>query len=141
MLKRYFELHQKKSVLLKARQDLEGILVREEEAEAALRLERDAFNKVRECLINDLNWVQIVLEKAEACEQEAVADCQHALKVFKFKKYKERYEDVKCGVSLRYSLDIGYFLKGEGQDPPESSATPAAKVETSLNTLLAMQCL
>ena len=40
MLKRDFELH-KKSILLKARQNLEGMLVREEEAEAALRLERD----------------------------------------------------------------------------------------------------
>ena len=49
---------------------------------------------------------------AEACEQKAVAECQHALKVFKFKKYKEGYEVGKRGVSMKYSLDIGSFLMG-----------------------------
>ena len=73
---------------------------------------------MRECLINDLNWMQIVLKKAEACEQEAVADCQHELKVFKFKKYKKGYEDGKHGVSPRYSLDVESFLRGEGRNPP-----------------------
>jgi len=38
----------------------------------------------------------------------------HALKVLKFMKYKEGYDDWKRGVSLRYSLDIGSFLRGEG---------------------------
>ena len=37
----------------------------------------------------NLNQVQIALKEAEVREQGAVADCQHALKVFKFKKYKE----------------------------------------------------
>jgi len=41
-----------------------------------------------ECLTNDLNRVQIALKEAEGRKQEAIADCQHALKVFKFKKYK-----------------------------------------------------
>ena len=77
------------------------------DAEAVLRLEQDAFKEVRECLNDDLNRVQIALEKAEAREQEAVADC---LKVFKFKN-KEGYEDGKRGVSLRYSLEIGSFLR------------------------------
>ena len=57
------------------------------------------------------------------------------LKVFKFKKYKEGYEGEKRGISPRYSLDIGSFLKGEGQDSPESSAAHAAEVETSMNAL------
>jgi len=38
------------------------------------------------------------------------------------KKYKEGYEEGKRGVSPKYSLEIGSFLKSEGQDLPESSA-------------------
>ena len=53
--------------------------------------------------------------------------------MFKFKKYREGYEDGKHGVSLKYSLDIGSFLRGEGQDPSEGSATYAAGVEASQN--------
>ena len=56
------------------------------------------------------------------------------LKVFKFKKYKERYEDEKRGASPRDSLEIGSFLRSEDQDPPKSSASSAIMVETSLNT-------
>jgi len=52
---------------------------------------------VRECLTNDLNRVLIALEEAEAREQEAIADCRHTLNVFKFKKYREGYEDRKRG--------------------------------------------
>ena len=52
--------------------------------------------------------------------------------MFKFRKFKEGYEDEKCEVSPRYSLDIGSFLMGEGQSPPESSAAPSAEVETPL---------
>jgi len=88
-----------------------------------------------ECLNDDLGRAQIALDEAEAREQEAVVECQRALKVFKFKKYKEGYEDGKCEVSPKYSLDIGFFLRGEGQDPPESSATHAARVEASHNPL------
>ena len=54
-----------------------------------MRSEQDAFEEVREFLTDDLNRVQIALEKVEAHEQEVVADCQHVLEVFKFKKYKE----------------------------------------------------
>jgi len=56
---------------------------------------------VRECLNNELNQVQIALEEAEAREHEAVADCQYALKMFKFKRYKVEYADGKRGVSPR----------------------------------------
>ena len=73
------------------------------------------------------------------CEQEAVADCQCVLKVFKFRKYKEGYIDEKHGASLKYSLDIGSFFKGEGQDPPEGGMTHTAMVEASLKALLGMQ--
>jgi len=104
-----------------------------EEAEAALRSERDVFEEVRECLTDYLNWVQIALEEAKVRKQEAVTDCQHVLKVFKFKKYIEGYEDGKCGASLRCSLDIGSFLRGEGWDPLESNVAHAGEVETSLH--------
>jgi len=53
--------------------------------------------------------------------------------VLQFKKSKAGYEDGKRGASLRYSLDIESFLRGEGRGPPESSAAHAAQVETSLN--------
>jgi len=55
------------------------------------------------------------------------------LKVFKFKKYKEGYEDGKYGESPRYLLDIGSFLRGEGRGPPENSAAHAVEMETFLN--------
>ena len=54
MLKRDSELQQKEFALLKARQDLEEMWLR---AEAALRLERDAFEEARGCLNDDLNRV------------------------------------------------------------------------------------
>jgi len=83
--------------------------LRAEETEATLRSERDAFEEVRECLTDDFDRVQIALEEAEAREQEAVADCQHALRVFKFKVQRgvQRWESV--GASPRYSLDIGFL--------------------------------
>ena len=55
--------------------------------------------------------------------------------MFKFKKYKERYEDGKRGTSPKYSLDIGSFFKEEGQDHLEGGATHAANVEASQNPL------
>ena len=100
------KLQQKESALLEVWQDLERMRVRVEEAEAALRSERNAFEEVRECISDDLNRVQIAHEEAETREWKAVDDCQHALKVFKFKKYKKGYEDGKHGVSQRYSLEI-----------------------------------
>ena len=78
------------------------------------KVRAECFRGGEECLPHDLNRVYIALEEAKAREQEAVADCQHALKLFKFKKYKEGYEDKKRGVPPKYLLDIGSFLKGEG---------------------------
>ena len=69
-----------------------------------------------------MNRVQIAFKEVEAREQEAITDCQHALKVFKFKKYKEGYKNGERGVSPRYPLEIGSFLRSEGQDPPERCA-------------------
>ena len=76
-----------------------------------------------EHLNDDLSQAQIAFNEAKMREQEAIVDCQRTLKVFKF---KEGYEHGKCGASLKYLLDIGSFLKGEGQDPSESGATYAA---------------
>ena len=104
-----------------------------EGVEATLRSEQDAFEETMECLNDDLSRAQIALNEAEACEQEAIADCQRVLKVFKFKKHEEGYEDGKRRASLKYSLDIGSFLNGKGQDPLEGSATHAVEVEASLN--------
>jgi len=39
-----------------------------EEAEAALKSKQDAFEETRECLNDDLNWMQIALEEAKARE-------------------------------------------------------------------------
>ena len=78
-----------------------------------MRSEQEAFEKIMEYLKDDLSQAQITHDEAEAHEQEAIADCQHALKVFKFQKDKEGYEDGKCGAPPRYSLDIGSSLEGE----------------------------
>ena len=88
-------------------------------AEATLRSKQGMF-EVIECLNDDLGRTQIALNEAEAREQEAIVDCQRTLKVFKF-KYKERYEDGKRGVSLKYSLDIGSFLMGEVRILPRTA--------------------
>jgi len=53
--------------------------------------------------------------------------------VFIFKKYIEGYKIGKHGVSSKYSLNIGSFLREEGQDPPEGSATYTAGVGASQN--------
>ena len=87
--------------------------LRAEEADAALRSERDAFEEVRECLTDHLNWMQIALEEAEACEQEAIADCQPTLKVIKFKKYKKgtKTGDVGCLQGTRLRMDPSLRVK------------------------------
>ena len=64
-----------------------------------------------ECLKDNLSRAQIAHDEAETREQEAITDCQCTLKMFKFEKYKEGYEDGKRGAPPRYSLDIGSFLK------------------------------
>jgi len=61
-----------------------------------------------EHLNDDLSQAQIALNEAKTHEQEAIVDCQRTLKVFKF---KEGYEHGKCGASLKYLIDIGFFLK------------------------------
>jgi len=45
MQKRDSELQQKESTLLKAQQDFEGLRLHAEEAEAALKLEQEAFRR------------------------------------------------------------------------------------------------
>jgi len=106
---------------------------RAEGAEATLRSERDAFEEAMEYLKDDLSRAQTAHDEAEAREEEAKADCQQTLKVFKFKKYKEGYKDGKRGAPPKYSLNIGSSLKREGQDPLRGSATHAVELETSQN--------
>ena len=67
-----------------------------------------------EYLKDDLNRAKIAHYEAEACELETIADYQRTLKMFKFKKCKERYEDRKRRVPSKYSFDIGSSQKGEG---------------------------
>ena len=74
---------------------------RAKKAEVILRIEQDAFEEAKEWLNDDLSRVLIAQDKTETHKQEAIADCQQALKVFKFKKYKEGFEDGKCEVSPR----------------------------------------
>ena len=91
-----------------------------------MRSEQDIFEEEIACLNDDLGRAHTTLDEAGAREHEAIAECQHALKVFKSKKYKEGYGDRKRGVSLKYSPDIGSFLRGEGHNPLEGSASHAA---------------
>ena len=133
MLEKDSELQQKESELLAAQQALEEMHQRAERAEATLRSKRDAFEEVMEYLKDDLSQAQSTHDEEEERDQEAIADCQRMLKVFKFKKYKEGYEDERGGTPLKYSLDIGSSLKGEGQDPLGVGATHAIKLEAFQN--------
>ena len=138
ILEKDSELHQREFALLVAQQTLDEVRRCADGTEATLRSKRDVFEEAMECLNDDLGRTQIALDEAEAHEQEAVVECQRALKVFKFKKYKEAYEDEKHEVSLKYSLDIGSFLRGEGQDPPEGSATRTVGWRPLINLHLGM---
>jgi len=114
MLKKDSELQQKESILLAAQQALEETRQRAESAKATLRSEQNTFEETTKCPNDDLSREHIALDEAESREYEAIADCQYAPKVFKFKKYKEGYKEGKCGASPKYSLDIGSFPKGKG---------------------------
>ena len=94
ILKRDSELQQKEFALQTVQQELEKIHQHAEGAETTLRLERDTFEET-ECLEDDLSRALIAQDEAEAHKQEAINHCQRVVKVFKFKKYKERYEDGK----------------------------------------------
>ena len=45
------------------------------------------------CLKVDLSQAVISQSEEKAREQEVIDHCQHVVKVFKFKKYKDGYED------------------------------------------------
>jgi len=68
---------------------------RAEKAEATLRSEHDAFGETKECLKDDLSRMLITQDEAEVREQEAIDHWQKMVKVFKFKKFKERNKDGK----------------------------------------------
>jgi len=74
------------------------------EAEATLESERVAFDATKACLEDDLNRTLVAQDEAESREREAIDHCQRALKVFKYKKYKDRYENWKRSASPRYPL-------------------------------------
>ena len=59
-----------------------------------MRSEQEAFEKIMEYLKDGLSQAKITHDEAEAREQEAIADCQCTLKVFKFKNIKR---DTKMG--------------------------------------------
>ena len=62
-------------------------------AEAALESERAAFKEEKMCLEDDLDQALPAKDAVEACIQTVADQCQWEMKVFKFKKYKDRYED------------------------------------------------
>jgi len=104
---------------------------RAEEAEATLRSEWDTFEEARDCLKDDLSRALIAQDAVEAQEQVMIDHYLKAVKVFKYKKYKEGYKDGKRGASLRYPLEIGAFLKSQDQELHESSVITATMAETS----------
>jgi len=134
MLEKDSELQQRGFVLLATQQTLEEMRQRVEWAEATLRSKRDTFEEMMEYLKDDLSRVQIAHDEAEAKvhKQEAIADCQHALKVFKFKTYTEGYEEGKRGEPLKYSLDIGSSPNGGSQDPLGGRARVGGPIKPSI---------
>ena len=95
MLKIDSELHQKEFALQTAEQELKEMRQRAEKAETTLRSERDTFEETKECLGDDLSRALVAQDEAEACKREVVDHCLRAVKIFKFKKYKEGYKDGK----------------------------------------------
>jgi len=131
MLKWDSELQQKEFVLQTAQQELKEMRQRAERAEAILRSEHNAFEEKMECLEDNLSRALIAQDEAKVCERKAIDHCQRAVKIFKFKKYKEGYEDAKRGASSRFSLEIGAFLRSHDQETPEGSGVPATVDVTS----------
>ena len=73
----------------------------------------------------------ITQDAAEAQDHATIDRYQKAVKIFKFKKYKEGSEDGKWDASPRYPLEFGAFLKSQGLELPEGSVVPATTAETS----------
>jgi len=51
------------------------------------------------------------------------------MRVFKFKKYKDGYEDGKQGAAPRYPLEIGAFLEDQGLGRLAGCGSSAAEAE------------
>ena len=76
-------------------------------------------------------------KSTRACNDKSLLK---AVKVFKFKKYKEGYEDENWCASPRYPLEIGDFCESQGWELPVSSVVPAPRLR-ALFQLLPRQIL
>ena len=72
-------------------------------------------------------------DAAEARVRAVIDQCQWEMKVFKFKKYKDRYKDGKRGAALRYPLTLEAFLESQGLEQPAKPDASAVKAGTSLS--------
>ena len=95
------ELHHKDSKLPQE-EELQSIQQKPEKmrhhaemAEATLGSERTAFGVAKESLESDLDQALATKDAMEACVQQIIDQCQRETNVFKFKKYKDGYEDGK----------------------------------------------
>ena len=88
---------QKESELRSTRGELEEGCQHIEVAEATLGSERTTFENAKERFEDDLNQALTAKDAVEARVRVVTDQCQWEMKVFKFKKYKNEYEDGKRG--------------------------------------------
>jgi len=65
-----------------------------------------------------------------------MSQCQWELKVFKFKKYRNGYEDGKRRVAPIYPLEVEAFLASQGVSGALEHESPIAEMGASLRALL-----
>ena len=114
------ELHHKDSESQQKEEELQSIqrelekMHDAEMVEATLGSERTAFGVAKESLESDLDQALTAKDATKAHIQQIIDQCQREIKVFKFKKYKDRYEDGKRGSIPRYPLEIDAFFESQG---------------------------
>ena len=89
------ELQQKETELQATQRKLVEVRERADMTEATLGSERIAFGKAKGSLEDDLDQALIAKDTVEAHTKTKTDQCQWEMKVFKFKKYNDGYEDGK----------------------------------------------
>jgi len=93
---------------------------------------RTAFEEAKGSLEDDLDQALIAKDTAEAHTKTITDQCQWEMKVFKFKKYNDGYEDEKRGAALRYLLEVEAFFKSQGLRCPAERGALVVEARISL---------
>jgi len=94
--------------------------------------ERIAFKEAKGSLEDDLDQALIAKDTVEAHTKTKTDQCQWEMKVFKFKKYNDGYEDGKRGAAPRYLLEVEAFFESRGLRRPAERGASAVEARISL---------